>query len=417
MPAVLARPQRSALAVDSVALIVTSALSAATGIAFWTLAARLIPPHQLGVETALLSLMTTAGAVAASGPGNAITAMIPAAGAAGRRSQLCGAVAVVGVGTLLTGTVAGIVGVLTVGGGHGPTAVLIVGGAVILGFFAFKDTVLTALSAARRLPLLNLGVSVIKAAALPVAVWWAVPSSAVTVSLVAAVLAVGLVWWMVPPLIGRHLPPTELTREHNRAALLAFSLRDGTASLVSMGSLLAAPFLTTWLAGPVQGAMLALMLPIAQGLDFVSTGAAMALTKHLPTTPEPTRTIRRVWWLSQAAVIVVALGLSLVLAPLLFGLFGDGYDHETLWVTLAVLCLGSVLRVTFVIWAAVLRASLATRTLLVTNVAASAVTVPVLVGCILAWGAVGAAAGACFGSLVLGIAGLIGLVRGMRSGA
>uniref|UniRef100_UPI003D947386 lipopolysaccharide biosynthesis protein n=1 Tax=Gordonia sp. B7-2 TaxID=3420932 RepID=UPI003D947386 len=411
----LAASGSTALAVDSVALIVTSALSALTGIAFWTLAARLIPPHQLGVETAVLSLMTTAGAIAASGPGNALTAMIPASDATGRRERLVEGVGVVGVGALVAGLIAGVVGALTIGESAFPAMLLITGGSMILAFFAFKDTVLTALSAARRLPALNLGISVFKAGALPIAVMLTLPMGAVTSSLVAAVIGIGVVAWMAPSLINRHLPSEDSLRAHKRGALLSFSLRDGTASLVSMGALLAAPFLTTWLAGPVQGAMLALMLPVAQGLDFVSTGAAMALTKHLPTSDRPDGVIRRVWWISEAAVIGLAVVLVLIAAPLLFGLFGDGYDHETLWLTLAVLCLGSMLRVSFVIWAAVLRASLATRTLLVTNVAASVLTVPVLVLSIIAWGAVGAAVGACFGSLVLGLAGVIGLTRGTTS--
>mgnify|MGYP001321805453 FL=1 len=146
-----ARFNSTPLAVDSVALIVTSALSAATGIAFWTLAARLIPPHELGIETAVLSLMTTAGAVAASGPGNAITAMIPASDAAGRRQRLLEAITIVGVGALVTGAVAGVVGALTVGEASARTTVVIALGSVVLAFFEFKDTVLTALSAARRL--------------------------------------------------------------------------------------------------------------------------------------------------------------------------------------------------------------------------------------------------------------------------
>ncbi|MET9202543.1 oligosaccharide flippase family protein [Gordonia sp. NPDC003585] len=409
-----ARFSSTPLAVDSVALIVTSALSAATGIAFWTLAARLIPPHELGIETAVLSLMTTAGAVAASGPGNAITAMIPASDAAGRRQRLLEAITIVGVGALVTGAVAGVVGALTVGEASARTTVVIALGSVVLAFFTFKDTVLTALSAARRLPLLNLGVSVLKAAALPIALLVALPMSAVTASLVAATIGIALVAWMAPPLVGHNLAPVGMVREHKRSALLVFSLRDGTASLVSMGVLLAAPFLTTWLAGPVQGAILALMLPIAQSLDFVSIGAAMALTKHLATAREPRQVIVRVWWVSQAAVIAVALGL-IVTAPVLFELFGDGYDHQTLWLTLAVLCLASILRVSFVVWAAVLRASLATRALLVTNFATSVITVPFLVISIIAWGAVGAAVGACVGSLVAGLAGLIGLTRGKHA--
>ncbi|MDL9936074.1 hypothetical protein QSJ18_04920 [Gordonia sp. ABSL1-1] len=399
------------LAVDSAALITTSALSAFTGIVFWTIAARLIPPDELGVQTAVLSLMTTAGAVAASGPGNAITAMLPATGVEFRRTQLVHAGIVVAAGALFAGTVAGVVGGCTIGDGSPGSVLLIIGGALVLALFAFKDTVLTALSAARRLPLLNLLISILKAVLLPLAVVASLPAGAVLATLVSAVVAVVVVVAMCRGLLDRHPPAAAAARPHQRRALLGFALRDGTASLVSMGTLLAAPFLTTWLAGPVQGAILALMLPIAAGLDFVSTGAAMALTKHLATAADQSHAIRRVWLLSQAAVALLGVILCVAIAPVLFGFFGHGYDHSTLWITLAVLCLGSTARVSFVVWAAVLRARLATRTLLTTNATACLVTVPVLVVCTAWWGSIGAAAGAGCGSAVLGATGAVGLSR------
>ncbi|MGV9825932.1 lipopolysaccharide biosynthesis protein [Gordonia sp. NPDC003429] len=409
-------PAAGSVTVDSSALIVTSGVTAVTGIAFWAIAARLIPPHELGIETAVLSLMTTAGTVAASGPGNALTAMLPATPLVARGGLLRHAAMVVTGTALLCGLVAGVLGAATIGDAPPVLQCLIVvAGSVVMAWFAFKDAVLTALSAARRLPGINLLAAGAKLALLPVLIAGATWYSAVFATILTAALAVVIVWFrMVPRAITLQSPETGRERTHTGRSLIGFSMRDGTASLISMGTLMGAPFLVTWLAGPVQGAMLALMLPVSQGLDFFSIGTATALTKHLATSDDPLRLITRVW--RSVFGLVVALGAFLVIAcaPLLVALFGKNYPHHTLWVILALLSAGSVGRVSFVMWAAALRALLATRRLLISNACVSAVTLPILVVATLEWGAVGTAGALAFGSVLLGVVGACGLVGVMR---
>ncbi|MEE4025410.1 hypothetical protein V1Y59_20155 [Gordonia sp. PKS22-38] len=399
------------IAVDSAALITTSVLTAVTGIAFWTVVARLIPPHELGVQTALLSLMTMAGTVAASGAGNAMTAMIPATPAPSRGRLLRQATVVVLVGAALAGVVSGALGAVTIDQRASSVAVLaaVAVGSIIMAFFAFKDTVLTALSVARHLPLLNMAGAIVKIGLVPLLLLCTVPDAAVAATLAAAILTCAVAVFVIRRAMDREVPGDDFIRDHDRRQLIGFTLRDGTASLISMGPLLGAPFLVTWLAGPVQGAMLALMLPISQGLDYVSIGAATALTKHLPTATDPAATITRIWWLTQAAVLLVGAVLLVAVAPVLFGFFGQDYDHATLWVTLALLCVGSAARVGFVTWAAVLRATLATRTLLITNLTMSALSLPILMVLTARWGAIGAAGGLAIGSALLGAVGCWGL--------
>ncbi|MDY6811738.1 MAG: hypothetical protein SW127_22480, partial [Actinomycetota bacterium] len=134
---------------------------------------------------------------------------------------------------------------------------------------------------------------------------------------------------------------------------------------------------------------------------------ATALTKHLPTAADPDATVTRIWRVTQTAVLAagVVVLVAVAVAPILFTFFGRDYDTTTLWVTLALLCVGSAARVAFVTWAAVLRATLATRTLLITNLTTSALSVPILVGLTARWGAIGAAGGLAVGSALLGAVG------------
>ncbi|MGV9713270.1 hypothetical protein ACWDTI_21695 [Gordonia sp. NPDC003424] len=404
------------VAIDSVSLIATSALTAVTGIVFWTVVARLIPPHELGVQTALLSLMITAGTVAASGPGNALTAMVPALRIPARRRLIRQAALAVLVVSAIGGISVGVVGAVTIDGPPpAMSLVLVAAGSIIMAFFALKDTVLTALSAARHLPLLNMAAAIVKIALVPLLLSLTLGQSAVIATLGASVLTVGVAVLMIRRSLDREVPDERFVREHNGRALVSFALRDGSASLISMGPLLGAPFLTTWLAGPVEGAMLALMLPISQGLDFVSIGTATALTKHLPTAADSARIVTRIWCVTQAAVVMIGTIVLFILSPLLFRFFGESYDHRALWVTLALLCLGSISRVAFVTWAAVLRATLATHTLLVTNLTMSVVVLPVLVVFTMQWGAEGAAGGLAVGSALLGAVGARQLIAGRRA--
>ncbi|MFW0786028.1 hypothetical protein AAFP35_16060 [Gordonia sp. CPCC 206044] len=403
------------IAIDSMALITTSVLTAVTGIVFWTVVARLIPPHELGVQTALLSLMTTAGTVAASGPGNALTAMIPATPARHRRMLLRRALVTVVVTAGVCGMVAAALGASTIDGPPPAAAVaLVLTGAFVMAFFALKDTVLTALSSARRLPALNMAAAVVKIGLVPVLVMITFPQTAVIATLGSSVLAITVAVVLIRRSMELEVPAERFVRDHDGRQLVGFALRDGSASLISMGPLLGAPFLTTWLAGPVQGAILALMLPISQGLDYVTIGTATALTKHLPTAANPARMVARIWAITQAAVLGVAVLVLFAFSPVLFRFFGHDYDHTVLWTTLALLCVGSIARVPFVTWAAMLRATLATRTLLVTNLSMSALSVPVLVICTDRWGAQGAAAGLAVGSALLGVVGALQLIANRR---
>lgn len=413
----LQRCSQSAVATDSLALILTSGLTAATGFLFWSLAARMLSPEELGMETALLSLMTTAGTIAAIGTGNSFTALLPVPGCAHRERLLDGYVLVATTSVVL-GAVAGLIASYTMHLGVATTIGWAVLGSMTMAFFALKDSAMIGLGAAAKLPVQNLIASIGKIALFPAMV--AVGAHpAVAVTLVAAGVAATLVITLVVPrLVTRkaNVGAGTVRPAPSRRDLSVFTARDGIASAMSFGVMLSLPFITTAVAGPVEGAVLALALTIAQALDLVSAGVGTALTTGLAASPEGMwARARRAWVLTLAAVTatgVIILGLS----PLIMAILGPRYREQPVVLVLVILMLGSAVRVSFVVWASALRARSQTATLLKVNGFTVAMVMPLILISTSQWGAVGSAAGLSAGSVILGGIGAVALVRS-RGGA
>ncbi|MFT4085813.1 MAG: hypothetical protein QM658_01445 [Gordonia sp. (in: high G+C Gram-positive bacteria)] len=410
---------RGTIAGDTTALVATSALTAATGVVFWVLAARYIPAHELGVQTAVLSLVMTAGTLASAGPSNAVIAMIPATAVDWRRRALAEAGVLVAGTALAGGAIVAVVASLTL---HPVTpaelAPVMVIGAVVVGAFAYKDAACTALSMARILPGVNLLAAGAKIGILALLVWGGAGSSpvggTVAATLVSSALVAVLLVRLIPRWTSMNPPADDLARPWDRTVLYRFTARDGGASAITLGTYLATPYFVTWIAGPAQGALFALMLPIAQGVDFISTGASAALTKHLATTRDHRRVLRQVWAWVVGVCLLAGTAIVVLVPTVLFGFMGRGYDHDTMTTVLTVLVAGSVARASFVVWASDLRARLAVGTLLWLNTAVSLATVPVLIVFTAEWGAIGAALGLAVGSAVYGAVGVVALCGRLR---
>lgn len=406
------------IAVDSVALIGTSVLTAGTGLVFWALAARLIPPHELGIQTALLSLVTTAGTIAAVGVGNAFTALLPSRNCAQRDRLRDGYLIVAGL-ALVFGVGAGLLGIRSLAGVPVvQVVVLVLIGCLAMGFFAVKDSAMIGLGHARRLPVQNLIVSLVKLALLPLCAYL-IPYPAVFATVLPSGVAAVVVCAFIIPTVLRQPRLQEQAADARSAParkdIAMFALRDGTAGTMSLGLVMALPFITTWIAGPVEGAMFALALALSQGLDFVSVGVGTAMTTDLSrSTAVAAARVRKAWFL---CAMVVASGASFVIftSPVLLIVFGTQYDKDQLGAILAVLVCGSVARVSYVMWTALLRAERRTGTLLKVNSAVTLVTLPLILVFTAQWDALGAAAGLALGSFILGTIGAVALVRAGRS--
>lgn len=392
--------------VDAVALVGTAGLTAVIGFVFWAVAARLMPPERLGVEIALVSLVTAAASVCAVGTGNAFTALLPVAGrsaVARLRQGYCLVICT----SLVVGTLAA-VGAATFlrPGVHGVLSAAAVGFSVVVwSLFVVQDPALIGMGRATWLPWENVGISLAKLALLPLLVGLSAHPVLLAMVLPSAV-AVGVVSGALVPRIARRRSALVSSASPHRPdvgaqAMRDFAVRDGGASALSLGVLLLLPFLVTAVAGPVEGAVFGICLALAQGLDLVSAGTGVSLTVHAADRPaEAVRMAVAIWRRVAVLVAVGAVALSL-LAPFALPLLGDAYVERGGVTIIIVLAVTSVIRTVFILWASLQRALQRTGLLLRVNTAVACTVVPLVVLLADRWGAVGGALGLAVGQCAL----------------
>ncbi|MGW6034403.1 hypothetical protein ACWFOS_12120 [Gordonia terrae] len=400
-----------ALTLDSVAVVATFFVTAGAGMLFWVVAARVIPPHELGIQTALISLVTAIGTVTAYGVGSAFKAMLSTPDCPRGARLVEGLSITVGAACVL-GVIGGLVADDLVTD-RVESVLLVSVGSVVMALFVLKDSALIGLHATRWLPVVNV-MSVSLKVVLVCALAGVVSIAAVWATIVPAALSALAVFVLLVPRILRRRetrPDRDRVAASDSTRLRTFALRDGVASTTSFGLILALPFLTTSVAGPVPGATLALALAVAQVLDFVPDGIGAALTAHLAREPMGlTGQIRRIWTISQC---LVAAGAALLVAasPLIGKIFGAAYSSPEFSATLCLLAIASVLRVPYSIWMSVLRAAMDTTTILRSNAAVFAVTFPITLALAGIWDSAGAALGLVISSLLLSAVGIRDLRR------
>ena len=178
---------------DAIAVALSSMGNAGLGVLFWALAARLIAPHQLGVMTAVLSVITSLASVVAAGVGDAYTALLPATGGARGRVYQHGQ-RIFYVLTVASGVVGAMVavGMLREIRGSVAAAVLIAVGVVFWASFTLQNSTMIAVGRARWVPVANLAVGLAKIALLVVLVrtigWHSVELAAIVAVAAAALI-------------------------------------------------------------------------------------------------------------------------------------------------------------------------------------------------------------------------------------
>ncbi|WP_020100624.1 hypothetical protein [Mycobacterium sp. 360MFTsu5.1] len=403
------------VAVHSAALITTWIITAATGIIFWSIAARVMSPERLGVDTALISLISTAGIVAATGTGNSFVALLPAPGC-DRQKRLADGYFIVGLLSTVIGAAMGIVASATLHLDLATAVCWTTIGSVASATYILKDSALVGLGGTPKLLGQNLGASIAKIAlVILLASYVSHPAVLATVvsSAVVSAMALGIV---IPRLLTTLTTdsPATMSGGPTRKDLAVFSIRDGAGSAMANGVFLILPFLTTWIAGATQGAVVALTLSFSLSLELVSGGVGTALTAGLSASPERLwERGRRAWLITQAIAIVTALGL-IVAGPAVVAILGSQYQHLPVVSVLIILAVGSVARVPFVIWSSVVRAMGRTGSILITNAFGTALAIPLIMWCTTQWGAVGAAVGLTIASTATGFIGAVGILTNGR---
>ncbi|GAB2457012.1 O-antigen/teichoic acid export membrane protein [Conyzicola lurida] len=413
---------------DSLWILGNYGVTSLAGFAFWIVAARVVPPETLGVDTAIFSIITAAAAVAATGAGNALLATLPmsqrlAQSVIGLAYRL-----VVGLG-LGTGLVAGVLVTLVIDTGLSPvvTVLAVMATTTMWSLFVVKDTTLSGLGEMRMALWINAPANILKLGLLPaiVAVVGTSEHPMLVSAIVPALIAVIVVNVVVLP---RALNRRERTLDLEpdpaetpsladlRAKFLAFTVRDGASSTLNLGIGLSLSFIVTALAGPAQGAVFAICYQIGLVLDLVVIGVSGSLTINSAGGNSGGQIAFRMWRRVLLCVAVIAAVL-IAGSPVLLGVFGPYYVENDGAVVLGLLVVGSVIRTAFEVWTGLMRAQHRTTELLVWNAVGAAVLLPAVFILTPIFGAVGTAVGVLLSTVVLAVVGLTGLFKSRRQSA
>ena len=380
---------------DAGALATTSIANAALGMVFWGFAAKTLPPAQLGVMTAILSVIVSTGMVVGNGVGYAYTALLPAVGEA-RRVVFRRGQRVFLTLSLITGVGAAIVTTLFLREVRGSVgvAVLVAVGTLAWAAFILLNSTLTSLGRARWLPVVNVVTSIGKIVLLVLlaaTVRWHSVELAFVIAAAAAVIA------LRPAIVraidsGKDLPSTMAMSETE--ALAEFNrlvIRTLTTTALSVGVLTATPFMVTIFAGPSQGALFALSLTISQMLDFFGAALGVSFVVHAASTPALAGKMARTVLIKTAILTTSAAVLIAALAPIALRLLNPQYGAMGANWVIAVLCVGSVIRTGYTVWAAVQLVRRNMMTVLAVNFVSGVLLLAANPGLSAAHGAVGGA--------------------------
>jgi O-antigen/teichoic acid export membrane protein len=351
----------------------------------WAIAAHLIAPASLGVMTAVLAAITTPAIAVATMIGDAYTALLPAVGRArstifrrGQRLFLAS--------SALGGLIGGVATIIAIDEVRHSLAVcvLVVCGTMLVCASMLQNSVLAAIGRARWLVVVTatsnlLRVTMLCAFALTFQ-WHSLE--------LATVISAGLVAVAVSPTIRRiiytsnslpdnaSLSPEESISEFNK-----FIPRSFVSTMLGYAIFYFTPFLVTAFSNSTEGALFALALPVAQTIDLISTSMGTSLVVHGATEPGEASAMARSVMKRAIPIAALAAVCLAVAAPVVLRFLNPVYGSLGAFGTIAVLCLASVVRVPFSIWAALQRSRRNLRpSIMVTFVGAVvvAISVPML---------------------------------------
>jgi O-antigen/teichoic acid export membrane protein len=344
---------------DAGSMASSSVLSAALGVAFWALAAKRFPPHELGVMTAVMAVIGSAGVVVASGIGDAYTALLPAVGEARprlyRRGQRTFWVIAIVSGL---GAAAGTILLLTEVRGSFSVAALVAVGVVVWSSVNVQSSAVVALARARWLPIANTATGLCKIALLPLLAatlhWHAVELSVVIASTALAIV--------LRPAIVRvintrtELPAATLSEDAAMRMFNGFLAQSIASSGLNFGVLMLSPFLVTAISGPEQGALFALALSLVQVLDLIAIAMAVSLVVHASSTPGEAWSMARAVLLRTIALSATGAALLIALAPTALRILDPAYGALGATGVIATMCAVCVVRTVYTVWSGLQRA-------------------------------------------------------------
>jgi O-antigen/teichoic acid export membrane protein len=398
---------------DAGSVAFSSTANAVLGAGFWLVAAKIFPPQQLGVMTAVLAVIVATGIVVSSGVGDAYAALLPAVGAARprvyRRGQRVFYILAVltGIGSALAVSTSLAAVRWSVG-----VAVLVIVGVVAWSAFSLQNITLMALGRARLLPAVNIATSLCKIALLPLLAITLNRHSVELAFVISAIAAVLVLQPMIARIIntGKELPSTATIPEDRAVGEFNRLVVQTVLQWTLRGAFAVTPFMVTVFAGAKAGALFALSFSIVQPLDFIVAAMCASLVVHASSTPEQATTMARAILIRAAALVAVGSVILVAALPEVLRLLNPEYAEMGATSVIAVLCIGSLIRVLYAVWYALQRSRRKLRVPVTLNLVTTGTLFAILPVLCATYGALGGALAMLISQSVLSVGAAIHLV-------
>jgi O-antigen/teichoic acid export membrane protein len=328
--------------------------SAVFGAAFWALAARIYPPSQMGIATAIIAVINAVGSVVASVAGDPYTALFPAVGSGrlriyrlGRRRQWL----LSSVAGLLSGIA--VISLLHEVRGSIAVAALVAVGAMVWTSSVVQYRTLIAVGQARLTPVSNILTSLGRVLLLPVFIitigWHSVELAFITSAAIVVVI-------FIRPISRFISSPDSLStkgaisEEEAVSSFKKLSTQMVINAALAWGPALLAPFLVSTIAGPTQGAFFALSLTFAQLIDIVTAAMSWSLAVHASSQPEQSQSMGRTVLIRMLAIASLGFVSLFFIVPIALPLLNPEYGGMKIREVIALLCAASIVRCFYQVW-------------------------------------------------------------------
>jgi O-antigen/teichoic acid export membrane protein len=380
---------------DAGSLAFTSVGIGVFGAGFWALAAKLYPPEQIGVMTAIVAVINSVGIVVGAAAGDAYTALLPAVGSARipvyrRGRRIHGVLAFVGGAggaiavTSLLPQVRASIGV----------GILVAVGIVVWSTFVLQNSTLVALGHTRWYPAANIAASLGRLVILPILAatinWHSVELAFV----VAAAIGVASLWRPIERIITSgeglaeisSISKAQALRELDKLAAQTFAM-----AALTMGVTVSSPFVVTIFAGPKPGALFALCFTVAQLIDVVVSTMCISLVVHAANQPEHGGRMARALLIRTLGLAILAALLVTLTVPAVLPHLNPQYGEMGSVGVIAMLGLATVIRVFSIVWSELQRSRRRMRAPLLVNLLAAVALFTLIPALAPTYGALGGA--------------------------
>jgi hypothetical protein len=163
------------------------------------------------------------------------------------------------------------------------------------------------------------------------------------------------------------------------------------SATLSIGALTVTPFLVTVFAGPKEGALFALSLTIVSTLDLIAAAMTVSLIVHASSTPEHANSMARDIFIKASVLTAIGAVVLIAALPVALRILNPQYGQMAATSVIAVLCVGTVIRVVYAVWSGLQKSRRKMRMLLALNFITAGLLCAFMPGLCGAYGAVGGA--------------------------